>query len=138
MIATGCKIRWIRGCILSVSLDESFRIDHIEDRNDNRKPWVQDLMFAGVTLLSFFIWRLFLIAAGLVAVICALVWIRRPLARRAIRRELPTEATDQEVEAKVKSSQRAFGFKVWFFVFCLPMLIILALMVANNMSVRFH
>jgi hypothetical protein len=71
-------------------------------------------------------------------VICALVWIRRPLARRAIRRELPTEATDQEVEAKVKSSQRAFGFKVWFFVFCLPMLIILALMVANNMSVRFH
>lgn len=95
-------------------------------------------MFAGVTLLSFFIWRLFLIAAGLVAVICALVWIRRPLARRAIRRELPAEASDQEVEAKVKTSQRAFGFKVWFFVFCVPMLIILALMVANNMSVRIH
>jgi hypothetical protein len=92
-------------------------------------------MFAGVLTLSYFITRLFLIACGLVAVICALVWIRRPLARRSIMRQLPEGVTPQEVEAKVKSSQRAFGFKVWFFVFCMPMLVIIALMVANNMTV---
>ena len=92
-------------------------------------------MFVGVTALSFFLVRLFLVAAVLVAVICALLWIRRPIVRRNVRAEMPADATDQQVEAKVKSSQRAFSFKVWFFVFCMPMLIIVALMVANNMTV---
>lgn len=92
-------------------------------------------MFAGVTVFSYFLFRLFMIASFLVAVICGLVWIRRPLVRRNVRAELPEGATDQEVEAKVKASQRLFSFKVWFFVFCVPMLIIVALMVANHMTV---
>jgi hypothetical protein len=92
-------------------------------------------MFAGVVTFSLFLTRLFLIACGLVVAVCLLLWVRRPLERRNIRRKLPTTATEQEVEAKVRSSQRSFGFKVWFFVFCVPMMIIIALMVANNMSV---
>lgn len=92
-------------------------------------------MFVGVTALSYFLARLFLVALVLVAVVCALMWIRRPIVRRNLRAELPAGATDQEVEAKVKSSQRSFGFKVWFFVFCMPMLFIFALMIANNMTV---
>ncbi|NTF18126.1 hypothetical protein G6L37_06885 [Agrobacterium rubi] len=92
-------------------------------------------MFVGVAALSYFLFRLFLIAAILVVVVCLLLWIRRPIARRNLRAEMPADATDQQVEAKVKSSQRSFGFKIWFFVFCVPMMIIIALMIANNMTV---
>lgn len=92
-------------------------------------------MFAGVTVFSIFLFRLFLIASLLVAVICALVWIRRPIIRRSVRAELPSGATNQEVEARVEAKQRAFGLKIWFFIFFVPMLVIIALMVANNMTV---
>lgn len=95
-------------------------------------------MFAGVITLGMFLFRLFGIAALLAAVISLLTWIRRPIARHSIRRELPEGATEQEVELKVKSSQRSFGLKLWLFVFGIPMVIIVTMMIANNMSIRIH
>lgn len=95
-------------------------------------------MFAGVITLGMFVFRLFGIAALLAAVISLLTWIRRPIARYSIRRELPAGTTDQEVEMKVKSSQRSFGLKLWLFVFGVPMVIIIAMMIANNMSIRIN
>jgi hypothetical protein len=85
-----------------------------------------------------FLFRLFGIAALLAAVISLLTWIRRPIARHSIRRELPEGVTDQEVELKVKTSQRSFSLKLWLFVFGLPMILIVAMMVANNMSIRIN
>jgi uncharacterized membrane protein len=86
--------------------------------------------------LGYFITRIFVVALVLAVVIAVLSLIRRPLIRASIRRELPAGATDAEVEVKVKSNQRSFFLKVWFFVFGIPMGIVVALLVANHMTLR--
>lgn len=92
-------------------------------------------MLAGVFALGMFLARISWIAALLAGFVTIIVLVRRPFERHSIQTSLP-EASPPEVEVMLKTSQRRFGVKMWLFIFLLPVLVLLGIMYANNVTVR--
>lgn len=90
---------------------------------------------AGVIALGMFLARISWIAAILAAFVTFIMIVRRPFERNAIQKSSP-EASPQEVETMLKSSQRRFGVMIWLLVVVLPLLVLAGIMYANNVSVR--
>jgi hypothetical protein len=86
---------------------------------------------------GFIVSRLFIIAAVIGAVLVLTLLIRRPLVRRSILRASPAGISTQEIEKLVRKSQFRFGLALWTIVFGVPLFVIIAMLVANKVSV-FH
>jgi amino acid transporter len=90
---------------------------------------------AGVIALGMFLARISWIAAILAAFVTFVMLVRRPFERKSIQKASP-EASEQEVETMLKTSQRRFGVAIWLLIFLLPMLVLAGIMYVNSVSVR--
>ncbi|WP_327210019.1 hypothetical protein [Rhizobium leguminosarum] len=81
--------------------------------------------------------RLFVIAAVIGALLVLILMVRKPFARRSIARAAPAGTTPEVIEKEVRKSQFRFGLALWLIFFGLPLFVIMALLIANKVSV-FH